>query len=156
MNFQIEIFAKLSITMIALEFFYSGVSFDMLLEISHLTESWTAVRICTFVRLFTCMHPEVSKELTHALDHFVAFFSILFVVTFEKSILFLKIIFFFYKIENVLRWVGYVVWITKHSWIEFAALEDSYLVVRQNMVLFHEIPSQHFLSCVEGEIIKAI
>jgi hypothetical protein len=102
------------------------------------------------------MHPEVSEELTHALDHFVAFFPVLFVVTFEKSILFLKIIFFFYKIENVFRWVGYVVWITKHSWIEFAALEDGYLVVRQNMVLFHEIPSQHFLSCVEGEIIKAI
>jgi len=38
MYFQIEIFAKLPFTMGALEFFYPSVSFDVLLEIAHLTK----------------------------------------------------------------------------------------------------------------------
>lgn len=109
MDFQVEIFAKLSVAVVALKLFYSSVGFDMFLEISHLTESRTAIGICALIWFFACMDPQMSEELTHALDHLVAFFSILFVVTFEKSILFFKIIFFLDKIENVLCRVGYVV-----------------------------------------------
>ena len=122
MDFQVEVFAKLSIAVVALKLFYSGVSFDMFLKISHLTESWTAIGICAFVWFFACMDPQMSEELTHSLDYLVAFFSILFMVAFEKSILFFKIIFFLDKIENVICRVGHVVWITKHSWVELAAL----------------------------------
>jgi len=39
MDFQIEIFAKLPFAMCAFEFLYTGMSFDMFLEIAHLAES---------------------------------------------------------------------------------------------------------------------
>jgi len=150
MYFQIEIFAKLPFTVSTLEFFYPSVSFDVLLEISHLTESWTAVLIRTFVWFFACVDPKMSKELTHALDDLVTAFSILFVMTFEKPILFFKIILFLDKIENIIGRIRHVVWITKHSWIELLALYDGNLIIWEDLVLFHESFCQYLLPKGEG------
>ena len=150
MDLQVEVFAKLSFAVIALEFLYSSVSFDMLLEVAHLTESWATVLICTLVWFFSCVDPEMSKELTHALDNLVTAFSILFVMTFEKPILFFKIIFLLNKIEYIIRRIRDVVWVSKHSWIELRALNDGNLIIWQNLVLLHESLRQHFLTEGKG------
>jgi len=142
--------------MCAFEFLYTGMSFDMFLEIAHLAESWTAVGVCTFVWFFTCVDPKMSKELAHSLNDFVALNSTLFVVAFEKSILFFKIILFFYKIEHVVRRVWYVIWVAKHSWVEFVALNNSNLIIWKNLVLLHESLCQYFLSWEKGQIIETI
>ena len=145
MDFQIEIFTKLSLTVSALEFLYPSVSFDVLLEIAHLAKGWTTVFICTFVWFFSCVDPEMSKELTHALNNLVTAYSILFVMTFEKPILFFKIVLLFDEIENIVGRIRYVVRVTKHSWIELLALNDSNLIIWENLVLFHESLCQYFL-----------
>ena len=142
-DLQVEVFAKLSLTVIAFEFLYSCVGFDVLLKVTHLTESWPTILICTFVWFFTCVDPEMSKELTHALDNLVTDLSILLVMTFEKPILFFKIVFFLYEIENIVRRIRDVVWVTEHSWIKLRALNDSNLIIWQDQILLHESFCQH-------------
>ena len=154
MNFQIEILAELPVAMGAFEFLDSGVSFDVLLEVAHLAEGWTAVRISTFIWFFTCVNPKMSKELAHSLNDLVALFPCLLVMTLKEPILFFKIVLFLYKIEHVVRRIGYVVGVAKHSGIELAALNDCYLVVWEDLVLGHEGLCQYILAWGKVQIIK--
>lgn len=154
MDFQIEILAELPFAMGAFEFLNSSVSFDVLLEVAHLAEGWTAVRVCTFVWFLTCVDPKMSKELAHALNDLIALLPFLLVMTLKEPILFFKIVLFFYKIEHVLRRIGYVVRVAKHSGIKLVALNDCYLVVWKDLVLGHEGLCQYILAWVKVQIIK--